>query len=86
MVVVVEVDFLQGVHHNLTCHLISALLCTQGKVLTLYCHLVEWVVVLEVVGLLTPALGCSSLSMDRVVILSTVLQCLGVLVVLPMAQ
>lgn len=84
--VVGEVAFLQVDHHNLICHLISALLCTQGKALTLYSHLVEWVVVLEVVVLLIHALGCSSLSMDRGVIPLTVPQCLGAPVALPMAQ
>lgn len=85
-VVVPEVAFLQEAHRSLTCHLILAHLCTQGKGLTLYCHLAEWVVVLEVAVLLTHALRCSSLSMDRVVILSTVLQCLAALGVLLMAR
>lgn len=86
--VVAEEAFLQGGHHNLTCHLISALPCTLAKALTLCCHLVEWVVVLEVVVLLIHVLECSNLSMDKEGIHSTALHCLGAqdLVVLPMAR
>lgn len=65
-----EVFHLVG-HHSLTCHPISALLCTLGRASTQCCHLEQWEVDQEVEEVrLILGLGClsNSLNMDREVI------------------